>query len=177
MTELYIEGHRVDLSDKIDYSITKTYLDLSDPSKLCDDWSKTIKIPMTPANKHLFGHWEQVDRVTAKTDGETDNTGVYFSPYIKLHYQLFDLGQIIMEGDMRFSKSFYDDKSRNYEVILYGNWNDTLNKLKSTPIIDIFNSVYPQDLLPVTAIQNYRNAMPEMKHDFNADLKARLDKL
>lgn len=27
------------------------------------------------------------------------------------------------------------------------------------------------------AIQNYRNARPEMKHDFNADLKARLDKL
>ena len=49
---------------------------------------------MTDKNRKLFGHWEVVDRWTARTDeGQPElNTGIYFSPYLKLHFVLKDCG-------------------------------------------------------------------------------------
>ena len=164
MIELYIENQLVDQSDKIDYSIEKSFFDASDPSKLCDNFSKTIKIPMTDKNRKLFGHWEVVDRWTARTgEGQPElNTGIYFSPYLKLHFVLKDCGQTIMEGDARFIKCNYSNKDRNYEIQLNGNWNETMHKLSITPLLDLYNEVYvEQQQDELNALQNYINMVEE----------------
>lgn len=147
MIELYIENQLVDQSDKIDYSIEKSFFDASDPSKLCDNFSKTIKIPMTDKNRKLFGHWEVVDRWTATKEESITNTGIYFSPYLKMHFILKDCGQTIMEGDAKFTKCSYSNKDRNYEIQLIGMWNSVMYKLSTAESWDVLKSRYQEDLL------------------------------
>lgn len=127
MIELYIDNKLVELSDSIDYSLTKSFFDLSDPSKLCDDWSKTIKIPMTENNRKLFGQWQIPNRATT---GGNSKTGMEFSPYTKVGYSLFDNGARIMEGHIKMNKTVYSQKDKNFEITLYGNWNESLHQLQ-----------------------------------------------
>ena len=129
MIELYIDNKLVELSDSIDYSLTKSFFDLSDPSKLCDDWSKTIKIPMTENNKKLFGQWQIPNRATTGVGGKSQ-TGIEFSPYIKVGYSLYENGARIMEGHIKMNKTVYSQKDKNFEVTLYGNWNESLHQLQ-----------------------------------------------
>lgn len=142
MIELYIENKLVELSDSIDYSLTKSFFDLSDPSKLCDDWSKTIKIPMTEANKKLFGQWQIPNRVTGVINGEKSQTGIEFSPYTKVGYSLYENGARIMEGHIKMNKTVYSQKDKNFEVTLYGNWNESLHQLQLAEGKDILEKVY-----------------------------------
>lgn len=143
MIELYIDNKLVELSDNIDYSLTKSFFDLSDPSKLCDDWSKTIKIPMTENNRKLFGQWQIPNRATT---GGNSKTGLYFSPYTKVGYSLYENGARIMEGHIKMNKTVYSQKDKNFEVTLYGNWNESLHQLQlvSNPdeVNDILEKVY-----------------------------------
>jgi len=139
MIQLYLENQLVELSDKIDYAITKAFFDMNDPSKLCDDWSKTIKIPMTEKNKALFGQWQLPNRATV-SGGST--VGMSFSPYTKVPYSLYDMGEKIMEGHLKMNKTTYSQKDKYYEATLYGNWNESLNTLKTATAKDILDTVY-----------------------------------
>lgn len=139
MIELYIDNKLVELSDSIDYSLTKSFFDLSDPSKLCDDWSKTIKIPMTENNRKLFGQWQIPNRATT---GGNSKTGMEFSPYTKVGYSLFDNGARIMEGHIKMNKTVYSQKDKNFEITLYGNWNESLHQLQLAEGSDIISKVY-----------------------------------
>lgn len=139
MIELYIDNKLIELSDTIDYSLTKSFFDLSDPSKLCDDWSKTIKIPMTENNKKLFGQWQIPNRATT---GGNSRTGMEFSPYTKVGYSLFENGMRIMEGHLKMNKTVYSDKDKNFEVTLYGNWNESLHQLQTAEGKNIIEDVY-----------------------------------
>lgn len=138
MIELYIDNKLVELSDSIDYSLTKSFFDLSDPSKLCDDWSKTIKIPMTENNRKLFGQWQIPNRATT---GGNSQTGMEFSPYTKVGYSLFDNGARIMEGHIKMNKTVYSQKDKNFEITLYGNWNESLHQLQLISSPDENNDV------------------------------------
>ena len=129
MIELYIDNKLVELSDSIDYSLTRSFFDLSDPSKLCDDWSKTIKIPMTENNRKLFGQWQIPNRATTGLNGNSQ-TGIEFSPYTKVGYSLYENGARIMEGHLKMNKTVYSQKDKNFEVTLYGNWNESLHQLQ-----------------------------------------------
>lgn len=139
MIELYIDNKLVELSDSIDYSLTKSFFDLSDPSKLCDDWSKTIKIPMTEANRKLFGQWQIPNRATT---GGNSRTGMEFSPYTKVGYSLYENGMRIMEGHIKMNKTVYSQKDKNFEITLYGNWNESLHQLQSAEGSDVMEKVY-----------------------------------
>lgn len=139
MIELYIDNKLVELSDSIDYSLTKSFFDLSDPSKLCDDWSKTIKIPMTEANRKLFGQWQIPNRATT---GGNSRTGMEFSPYAKVGYSLYENGMRIMEGHIKMNKTVYSQKDKNFEITLYGNWNESLHQLQLAEGSDVMEKVY-----------------------------------
>lgn len=142
MIELYIDNKLVELADSIDYSLTKSFFDLSDPSKLCDDWSKTVKIPMTENNKKIFGQWQIPNRATTgATNGGNSRIGIEFSPYVKVGYSLYENGSRIMEGHLKMNKTVYSQKDKNFEVTLYGNWNESLHQLQLVSNPDKDNDV------------------------------------
>ena len=169
MIELYIDNKLVELSDSIDYSLTTSFFDLSDPSKLCDDWSKTIKIPMTENNRKLFGQWQIPNRATTGLNGNSQ-TGIEFSPYTKVGYSLYENGARIMEGHLKMNKTVYSQKDKNFEVTLYGNWNESLHQLQL-----ISNPDENNDVLEKVYVHNTDFQISKLtKNISNSDL-SRLD--
>jgi len=49
-TELYIENTLIELDSAVHFAITKTFDDITNPTVLINDWSKSIDIPGTQAN-------------------------------------------------------------------------------------------------------------------------------
>ena len=68
MLRLFIEDKEVELNESVQVAITKQFEDLSNPTTIINDWSKTVSIPFTQNNHKLFGHIYNPDRViSAKT--------------------------------------------------------------------------------------------------------------
>lgn len=156
MIQLYIEDQLIDQSNAIDYSITKTFIDANDVSKLCDTYSKTIKIPMTDSNREIFSHWElPMTRYSAASDHH------WFSPYKLFTYKLLDAGTLISSGTIRFVKCDYSYAKDNfYEISLTGEANPIMNLISTTDSWDLLNIVYPKstyshNIKNVEAIETY----------------------
>lgn len=56
MLKLVIEGKEVELNEDVKVAITKQFEDLSNPTSIINDCSKTVSIPFTQNNHKLFGH-------------------------------------------------------------------------------------------------------------------------
>ena len=59
--ELYLDGNLVDINQDIDFVLNKKYTELSDLTSIIVDYSKTIRIPMTPRNNELFNYVFKLD--------------------------------------------------------------------------------------------------------------------
>ena len=55
MVSLYIENEYIELDNEVQFAITKTFEDLSNPTLIINDWSKTVAIPFTDKNNKTFG--------------------------------------------------------------------------------------------------------------------------
>lgn len=124
MTALYIEGDYIELSETIDYSINKTYEDLEDPTKIKNDFSKTIKIPITENNLKIFGRYTNSQYVSVANIKELS-----FDPNTKLDFKLYNDGCLIFEGYVKFTKCHYSTKDKYFECTLNSNVNGYFNKL------------------------------------------------
>lgn len=124
MTALYIEGDYIELSETIDYSINKTYEDLEDPTKIKNDFSKTIKIPITENNLNIFGKYTNSQYVSVANIKELS-----FDPNTKLEFKLYNDGCLIFEGYVKFTKCHYSTKDKYFECTLNSNVNGYFNKL------------------------------------------------
>lgn len=68
MIRLFIENKEVELNETVQVAITKQFEELSNPTTIINDWSKTVSIPFTTSNNELFGYIFNADRlVTYKT--------------------------------------------------------------------------------------------------------------
>ena len=76
--QLFIEGREVELKENIQFPLTKVFDDLTNPTKIIADFSKTIAIPITKANSLIFGSIYKLDR--ALVGGGALNIGVFFDP-------------------------------------------------------------------------------------------------
>lgn len=138
MTELYIEENYIELSENIQYSINKTYEDLSYPTKIKNDFSKTIKIPLTEQNFKTFGKYTNSQYVPVANIKELN-----FDPNSKLSFKLYNNGLMIFEGYVKFTKCYYSVKDKYIECTLNSNVNSYFNKLSNltlcTTVDDNFN--------------------------------------
>ena len=62
---LYIEDQEIELKEDVQVSITKQFEELSNPTVICNDYTKTVKIPMTTQNNIIFGNIYCPDMITA----------------------------------------------------------------------------------------------------------------
>lgn len=63
MLKLVIEDKEVELNEDVKVAITKQFEDLSNPTAIINDWSKTVSIPFTQNNHKLFGHIYNPSRI------------------------------------------------------------------------------------------------------------------
>lgn len=138
MTELYIEGSYIELSEEILYSINKTYEDLSDPTKIKNDFSKTIQIPLTKNNFELFGRYSNSQYIPVQ-----NVDGLSFDPNSKLKFTIYNNGVLIFRGYVKFTTCYYSVDAKYIECTLNSTINSIFNDLNSltlsTKVDDMFN--------------------------------------
>ena len=126
-TRLFIENQEVELNSSTSFPLTKTFEDLSDPTAIISDWSKTISIPFTESNNKLFGHIYKPDR--AVVDGSS-NVGIYFDPTKKLNFRLEYMNSIVMVGYAKMASIKQSKNSGSYELNLFGELGKVFKEMK-----------------------------------------------
>ena len=129
MTRLFIQNQEVELDKSVQFAITKQFEDLSNPTTIINDWSKTVSIPFTQKNNNLFGNIYKTDRVIV-SDGTDKNTGIYFNPTLKMDFRLQDGDNVIMTGYAKMNEIKQKDGKGTYEITLFGELGKVLSEMK-----------------------------------------------
>ena len=129
MTRLFIENQEVEMDKSVQFAITKQFEDLSNPTTIINDWSKTVSIPFTQKNNNLFGNIYKADRLIV-TDGTDKNTGIYFNPLLKMDFRLQDGDNVIMTGYAKMNEIKQKDGKGTYEITLFGELGKVLSEMQ-----------------------------------------------
>lgn len=127
-TRLFIENTEVELDESVKFAITRQFEDLSNPTTIINDWSKTVSIPFTEKNNNLFGHIYNADRLIA--EGGTSITGIYFNPYKKLDFRLQWGDSVLMVGYAKMNEVKQNNGKGTYEITLFGELGKIFQDLK-----------------------------------------------
>ena len=132
-TQLFLEGLEVDLTDVINIPLTKSFEDLSNPTNINNEFSKTIKIPVSKQNNEVLGKAFRLDRTIItyadNGNGKVKNIGKFLNATRKIPFTLYDNGDLIMKG---YAKLFLVDNSvdsKFYSINLFGTLGDLFHKL------------------------------------------------
>lgn len=127
--ELFLDGNQVEISKDIDFVLNKQFTDLSDLTTIIVDYSKTIKVPMTPRNNDLFNYIYKLDHQVL--GGEEI---VSYDPSQKINMTMTYNGSQVMEGYAVLNSVNLKDKT--YEINLYGQLGKIFADMKDKPLKD-----------------------------------------
>ena len=113
---IFIEGKELDSLESVTVPITKQFEELSDPTMICNDYSKTVTVPLSKNNNDIFGHCYNPDRLIAAGDDDTPLVGIYFDPYKKLDCRLQWGDDVFFTGYAKMLKV----TNKGYEVTING---------------------------------------------------------
>lgn len=116
MIRLFIENSELELTKDVQVAITKQFEDLSNPTDIINDWSKTVSIPFTTNNNRIFGNIFSPDK--AIVNGGT--VGVYFNPLLKMNFRLEWDSNIVMSGYAKLNEVKQVNGKGTYEITLFG---------------------------------------------------------
>lgn len=125
--ELYLEGNKVEINKDIDFVLNKQFTELSDLTSIIVDYSKTIKVPMTPHNNELFNYVYKLERQTLVNDEI-----ITYDPSQKIGMTMLFNGSTVMEGYALLNS--VDLKGKVYEINLYGQLGKIFSDLKEKPL-------------------------------------------
>lgn len=128
-TRLFIENKEIELDETVQFAITKQFEDLSNPTTIINDWSKTVSIPFTAQNNAIFGHIYNPDRLIVSGTSDT-LTGIYFDPYKKLDMRLQFGDDVIMVGYAKMNEVKMEGTKSTYEITLFGQLGKIFQELK-----------------------------------------------
>lgn len=131
MLRLFIENRELDLDKSVQVAVTKQFEDLTNPTVIINDWSKTVSIPFTAKNNSIFGHIYNVDRLIAKNDDPNQPlTGIYFDPYKKLDMRLQWGDAVVMYGYAKIDSITKKDGKGTYNMTLFGQLGRVLQEMQ-----------------------------------------------
>ena len=119
-TRLFIENREIELDETVQFAITKQFEDLSNPTIIINDWSKTVSIPFTARNNAIFGHIYNPDKLTVEGGSNQALTGIYFDPYKKLDMRLQWGDDVLMVGYAKMNEVKQSNGKGTYEITLFG---------------------------------------------------------
>ena len=99
LTKLFIENQEIELKDEVQFLLNKQFEDITNPTIIINDWSKTVEIPSTQHNDEVFGHIYSPDRIIVeesvpsvliKTESNKLTTS-YYSPSSYRYNTTFDV--------------------------------------------------------------------------------------
>lgn len=128
MVSLYIENRYIELDKEVQFAITKTFEDITNPTSIINDWSKTVSIPFTDSNNETFGHIYNPDRITLHNS--TLSTGLYFNPLKKLYFRLEWDNTVLMSGYAKMTSVTKTNGTGRYNLTLNGELGKVFQEMK-----------------------------------------------
>ena len=119
-TRLILENREIELDETVQFAITKQFEDLSNPTTIINDWSKTVSIPFTARNNAIFGHIYNPDKLTVEGGSNQTFTGIYFNPLKKLDMRLQWGDDVLMTGYAKMNEVKQNNGKGTYELTLFG---------------------------------------------------------
>ncbi len=123
---IFIEGKELDSLDSVTVPITKQFEELSDPTVICNDYSKTVTVPLSKNNNEIFGHCYNPDRLIVAGSEDTPLVGIYFDPYKKLDCRLQWGDDVFFTGYAKMLKV----TNKGYEVTINGELGKVFQELQ-----------------------------------------------
>ena len=122
MTRLFIDNQEIELTDSISFAITKQFEDITNPTVIINDWTKTVEIPATATNNNIFNHIYNPDRIT----GDGEGMFVHFDPYKKIDFRLEWNNSVLMIGYMKLNSA----TKKSYNITLNGTLGKIFQEMK-----------------------------------------------
>lgn len=121
--ELFLGGNPVEINQDIDFVLNKQFTELSDLTSIIVDYSKTIRVPMTPVNNELFNYIYNLDHQVL-----VGQDIINYDPSQKIPMYMTYNGSMVMEGYAVLNS--IDLKEKRYEINLYGQLGKIFSILK-----------------------------------------------
>lgn len=116
--KLFIDNKQVDLVDNISLPFVYQLKDMSNPTIVKNNFSKTIDIIGTPNNNAIFGQIYKFDREQILSD--VGILGAYFNPSQRTPFTIYKNGEIMEEGYMQLNTISKQNDSIKYSVTFFG---------------------------------------------------------
>lgn len=126
ITELYIDGNRLDLFDDIDIRLTYSVSDIENPIERKSSVSRTIEIPKTQNNDLVFGSIYRFDQWI-----------VSFDPSVRATAYVMQNGVQVFEGIAQLLAVKDNGTSGTYELGLYGETANLFKQLGDAELTDL----------------------------------------
>lgn len=141
ITELFVEGFRVDLSQDISSLLTFSLDDVKDFSSRESTYSKTVIMPGSSNNNAVFGNIFELGSSNSYDPG-LDNIGYNFNAAISARCIIFQDNIQTFKGTMRLLQINEDNGRLEYEVALNGEMTGLNVALSSKYLTDLDFSEY-----------------------------------
>ena len=131
-TQLFIENQEVELTDDVQFLLNKQFEDITNPTVIINDWSKTISIPFTESNNRLFGYIYRPDRmiISDETEDSYKLMEMYFDPTKKLDFRLIYNSFVMMTGYAKMNDIKQTSGKGVYNITLFGQLGKVFQEMK-----------------------------------------------
>lgn len=119
---LYIDSQLVDFEVEPQFPVTYQLEDLSNPTIIKNNFSKTIKIEGTDNNNRIFGEIYNLER--EQIYDFQNLQGVYFDPSQRTPFALYKNSELLESGYMQLTDITIKNKKITYNITLYGGLGD-----------------------------------------------------
>lgn len=132
--DIYLENRKLDIDD-IDLALTYSFSDLSNPTSVTGDYSKTITIKGNQTNNEIFGQIWRFDRTIL--DSETSNIGVNFNPSKRVDCKIYINGGIFKSGYVKLNSIKMSKGVISYDITFYSDLCSKLHTLNEKKLVDL----------------------------------------
>lgn len=155
ITELYINGDRLDLFEDIDLRITYSLSDIENPIERKGSVSRTIEVPKSPNNDNVFGGIYMFDQWI-----------VGFDPSVKATAYILQNGIQVFEGIAQLLAIKNDRGTGVYELGLYGESVNLFKTLADSELTDLDFSELNHDWDASNIVDAWYNSVGSTGNDY-----------
>lgn len=130
--ELFLDGNPVEINKDIDFVLNKQFTELTDLTSIIVDYTKTVKVPMTPRNNELFNYVYKLEHQVLMNEDI-----ISYDPSQKINMTMTFNGSIVMDGYAVLNS--VNLKEKVYEINLYGQLGSIFSSLKEKVLDEYLN--------------------------------------
>lgn len=155
ITELYIDGQRLDLFDDIDIRLTYSITDIENPIERKSSVSRTIEIPKTQNNDQVFGSIYRFDQWI-----------VGFDPSVRATAYVMQNGIQVFEGIAQLLAVKDNGTNGTYELGLYGETANLFKQLGDAELTDLDFSELNHEWDASNVVDAWTNSVGSTGNDY-----------